>query len=73
MGLGSFSSRFYVKISFLQPKVWICGSDVVEKFIRIFADDRFLVVAGHVVPCDSVVVYVVKDCQTRFGGPCIDV
>jgi hypothetical protein len=38
----------------------------VEEFIGIFTNEGFQVVAGHIVPSESIIVEVVQDRQTRF-------
>lgn len=44
------------------------GGHVVEEFVAVFADERFLVVAGDVVPRDSVIVDIVQHAEARLVG-----
>lgn len=30
----------------LKSQAWICGCDVVQEFVRVLADERFLVIAS---------------------------
>lgn len=39
----------------------VAGADKVEELLAVLADEWFLVVAGHIVPLDAVVVKVVED------------
>lgn len=57
-----------VKLNELKTESRIGGSDVVEELIRVLADDGLLVVAGNVVPRDSVIVDVVQDGQAGLAG-----
>lgn len=52
----------------LQSDAPICGRHVVEQLLIVFTDNWFLVVAGHVVPSDAIVVDVVQDGQAGFTG-----
>lgn len=49
-----------------QSESRVSATDVVQKLIRIFTDDRLLVVASDVVPGDAVVVNIVEDAEARF-------
>ena len=40
--------------------------NILNKGIRIFANERFLVVAGNIVPFDSIIVNIVQSTKTRF-------
>lgn len=51
-----------------QTDARVGAGDVVEEFVRVFADDGLLVVAGDVVPRDTVVVYVVEYAEAGFAG-----
>lgn len=43
---------------------WVGGGDVVEKLLAVLANNRLLVVAGHIVPGDAIVINVVQNSQT---------
>lgn len=45
----------------LDTDAWISGTNEVEEFIGVFADEGLEMVASNVVPFDSVVVEVVQD------------
>lgn len=51
-----------------QTEAGVGAGDVVEEFLGVFTHDGFLVVAGDVVPCDAVVVYVVENAHARLVG-----
>lgn len=51
-----------------QTDARVSTGDIIEEFLVILAHDGLLVVAGDVVPCDAVVVHVVKYTQARLGG-----
>lgn len=44
------------------------GSDIVEKFLAVLANEGLLVITGDIMPCDSVVVDVVENAETRLVG-----
>lgn len=52
----------------LQSNAAICGRDVIEELLGVLADDGLLVVAGDVVPRDTVIVDVVEDGEARLAG-----
>lgn len=52
--------------SFSKADSRVTASDEVEKFIGIFANERFEMVAGNIVPFHSILVKVVEDSQARF-------
>lgn len=51
---------------FLKTNSGVAGSYKVEKFVTVFADERFDVVASNIVPFDSIIVEVVQNGQARF-------
>lgn len=59
--------KLHVIILFLKCSLkadsFVGGSDVVEKFFGVLADEGFLVVAGHVVPRNAVIVDIVEHAQ----------
>lgn len=46
-----------------QTDSWVSGRDEVEELVAVLAHEGLHVVAGHVVPLDTVVVEVVQDGQ----------
>uniref|UniRef100_A0A8D9BSQ0 Uncharacterized protein n=1 Tax=Cacopsylla melanoneura TaxID=428564 RepID=A0A8D9BSQ0_9HEMI len=50
----------------LQTNAWIPGADKVQQLITVFAHEGFQMMAGNVVPFDTVLVEVVQDGQTGF-------
>lgn len=56
----------YFKIMQLESDSSVCGSHVVEEFIAVLADEGLLVVAGDVMPGDTVVVHVVQHGEAGF-------
>lgn len=50
----------------LQTNTWITWSHEIQQFIRVFAHEWLEMVAGNVVPFQSIVVEVVQNRQTRF-------
>ena len=53
--------------SILQTDSRIGGAHVVQQLLGIFTHDRLLVVAGRIMPADTIVVHIVQDRQTRLG------
>lgn len=51
-----------------QAQVAVGAGHVRQQLVGVLAHHGLLVVAGHVVPRDAVVVHVVEDGQTRLGG-----
>lgn len=51
-----------------EAEAGVGAGHVGEKLLGVFADERFLVVAGHVVPADPVLVDVVQDGQAGLVG-----
>lgn len=57
-----------LQLWFLDSEVRSNVASVLEESVVLFAHPRFDVVAGNVVPVNSVVVEVVEYCQAVFGG-----
>ena len=51
----------------LQSDFRIARADEVHQLFAVFADERLLVVAGNIVPFDSVIVEVVQDGQAGLS------
>lgn len=51
---------------FLQSNARIAGLDKVQQFIGVLADERFQMMAGNVVPLQTVIVEVIQNGQARF-------
>lgn len=51
---------------FLEWDFRVAGADKVEELLAVLTDEGFLVVAGHIVPLDTVVVEVVEDGEARL-------
>lgn len=51
-----------------QAEAGVGAGDVVKQLVGVLADDGLLVVAGHVVPCDTVIVHVVEDAEAGLGS-----
>jgi hypothetical protein len=54
------------QLSNLETDAWVARADEVEQFVTVLTDERFQVVARHIVPLDAIVVEVVQNGQTGF-------
>lgn len=55
-------------VGFLKRNPRVFTPDVVQQKVAVFADERLFVVAGNIVPFDTILVDVVEDAHARFGG-----
>ena len=53
-------------LGLLDTDAWVSGTNKVEELIRVFADEGLKMVAGNIVPFDTIVVEVVQDGQASF-------
>lgn len=51
-----------------QADAAVGGSYIVEQLITVLADERFLVVACHIMPSDTIVVHIVQHTQAGLIG-----
>jgi hypothetical protein len=54
------------QLSNLETDAWVARADEVEQFVTVLTDERFQVVARHIVPLNAIVVEVVQNGQTGF-------
>ena len=60
--------RWYLVKVIAQSLLLVGSLDVVEESLVVLADERFGVVAGDVVPFDTVLVQVVQDSKAWLRG-----
>lgn len=53
---------------YLQPNSPVCRSHIVQQLVGIFTNHGFFMIASDIVPCNAVVVDVIKDRKTGFVG-----
>jgi hypothetical protein len=58
--LGLFGNLLLV-VKSLETDAWVTGAHEVEQFVTVLTDEGLQVVAGDVVPLDSVAVEVVQN------------
>jgi hypothetical protein len=51
---------------YLETDASVAGTDEVQQFVAVLADEWFQVVARHIMPLDAIVVEVVQNGQTGF-------
>lgn len=51
----------------LETNASVGGCHIVEKLITVLTDERFLVVAGNIMPGNTITVHVVQNSKTGLG------
>lgn len=63
----SIHTHIHTLLHRLQANTRIRGRHIVEQLLGILADERLLVVAGHIMPGNAIIVHIIQHRQARFA------